>query len=146
MNLNVPAIMYLTYIQFPFKRDEDIPPLFFSLPLLIPLIIIRLLNSLEYDFPVFCIGSEMLRYYCSSFEIIDRTSLHGSEIDMLVYVLPIDNFMKSFFQYHIKPYSHASSISLQERMSNIHLYIFRNDLLKCLLLHVLYLLKNIFEI
>jgi hypothetical protein len=62
-----------------------------SLPLFIFFIIIRLLDSLEYDFPVFCIGSEMLGYYCSSFEIIDRTSLHGLEIDMLVDVLPGTN-------------------------------------------------------
>ena len=73
-------------------------------------------------------------------------SHHGAEVVIFINILPVYTHAKSLFQDEIEPNTSATTVTLHEWMSDIHLSIFRNNLLKRFLGHRFDLRQNFCQI
>ena len=73
-------------------------------------------------------------------------SHHGAEVVIFINILPVYTHAKSLFQDEIEPNTSATTVTLHEWMSDIHLSIFRNNLLKRFLRHRFDLRQNFCQI
>ena len=112
----------------------------------VPLIKIRLFNTLEDDFAVADLIGQIRLEEGAEFQIVDRATLHGLKIGIFVNTLPVHHLAKILLQDHIHPDACGASIPLPEGMGDVHLYIFGDDLFKTGFWHFFNDGQNFFQI
>ena len=88
-------------------------------------------NPFHVHFAVVDFVSQGVLQYYLDFYVFDGASLHDEEIISLVNLALVNDFSQFPPEYAVQPDMRASSVSFPERMRNVHLHIFFNNLVKC---------------
>ena len=70
------------------------------------------------------------------FDVLNWAAFHRQQIVLFIHLAPIDNLAEFSLQNTVQPNTSAAPVSLSERMGDIHLHIFLDNLVKSRLRHL----------